>query len=93
MHLDFTSPAIDHVICSLLCIQYAHVCFFIYIHTFLMVQFAFKVCCYQTALDSDKLFFSLLPKFPASQKMNWQLSFGLWRLHGEQDMVNWASQS
>lgn len=32
MHMDFTSPAIDHVICSLLCIQYAHACCFIYTH-------------------------------------------------------------
>lgn len=90
MHLDFTSPAIDHVMCSLLCIQYAHACF--YIHTFLMVQFASKVCYYRTVLDSAKLFF-FLPKFPASPKMSLQLSFGLSRLHGEQDMVNWASQS
>lgn len=76
---------IVHTVCSRL--------FFLYIHTFLMAQFAFKVCYYQNVLDSDKLFFLLLPKFPASQKMNWQLSFGLWQLHGEQDMVNWASQS
>lgn len=40
---------------------------FLHTHTFLMVQFAFKVCYYRTALDSDKLFFSS-PNFLLLQK-------------------------
>lgn len=46
---------IVHTVCSRL--------FFLSIHTFLMVQFAFKVCYYRTVLDSDELFFFSSPNF------------------------------
>lgn len=50
---------------------------FFYIHTFLFVQFAFKVRHYPAVLVAANFFLSVffLTDFPASQKLNLQLRF------------------
>lgn len=61
MHLDFTTPAIDHIIWSILPIQYAQAWFFLLFflntHTFILVQFTFIVCHYQTGAAANFFFF------------------------------------